>query len=376
MIPQAELERRWAVLQEKMEMTGVDLILATSQENFYYLTGSFHPDQKAIPDRLAIAGMDGEGNIFAFLSDLEYSLFRSQSPVEDAKAYIEFKEPPISTLGNLLQKRGMADKRIGFETRHLVIHYYQDLKEQLPKAQLLPWDRYFYESRRFKSPYEIEVMQKAAVKTEKVIYDTWRSSRYGISEKEMGQELEYRLRKEGADAISFLTCVSGIRTAIPHAVSSPLPIEKGDLIKIDFGGIFEGYVSDMARAAFMVEVSRERRGEYLRLVEAHKAIIGGMKPGVTASQIYQKAREIFKTQGLPFDVPHLGHSIGLTGHEEPLLQPYDHTELAPGMLLAVEPRSRVREKDRYHIEDLVLITERGPKVLTSIKANEEIFIIS
>jgi Xaa-Pro aminopeptidase len=359
-----------------MEMTRVDLILATSQENFYYLTGSFHPDQKAIPDRLAIAGMDVEGNIFTLLSDLEYSLFKGQSPVEDANVYIEFKEPPISTLGNLLQKRGMADKKIGFETRHLATQYYQDLKEQLPKAQLLPWERYFYETRRFKSPFEIELLQKAAVKTEKVIYDTWRAARFGISEKEMGQELEYRLRKEGADAISFLTCVSGIRTAIPHAVSSPLPIERGDLIKIDFGGIFEGYVSDMARVAYMAEVSPERKAEYLRLVEAHKAIIGAMKPGVKASQIFQKAREIFKAQGLPFEVPHLGHSLGLTGHEEPLLQPYDHTQLAPGMLFAVEPRSRVREKDRYHIEDLVLITEREPKVLTNIKANEEIFILS
>ncbi len=352
------------------------MILATSQENFHYLTGSFHPDQKAIPDRLAIAGMDAKGNIFALLSDIEYSLFKSQSSIMAADVYVEFKESPISALGNLLRKRGMADKRIGFESRHLAIRYYQDLKDHLPKAQLLPWDRYFYETRRFKSTFEIELMQKAAMTTEKVIYDTWRSAKYGISEKEMGQELEYRLRKEGADAISFLTCVSGIRTAIPHAVSSPLPIERGDLIKIDFGGIFEGYVSDMARVAFMGEVSPQRKAEYLRLVEAHKAIIDGMKPGVTASRIFQMAREIFKTQALPFEVPHLGHSIGLTGHEEPLLQPYDHTELAPGMLFAVEPRSRVREKERYHIEDLVLITEKGPKVLTNIKANEEIFIIS
>ena len=376
MVPQVELERRRALLREKMEMTGVDLILATSQENFYYLTGSYHPDQKAIPDRLAIAGMDAKGNIFAFLSDLEYSLFKSQSSIEDADVYMEFKESPIAALGNLLRSRGSADKRIGFESRHLVARYYQDLKEHIPRAQLLPWDRYFYESRRFKSPFEIELLQKAGLTTEKVIYDIWRSSRFGISEKEMGQELEYRLRKEGADAISFLTCVSGVRTAIPHAVSSPLPIERGDLIKIDFGGIFNGYVSDMARVAFMAEVSRERKAEYLRLVEAHKAIIDGMKPGVTSSQVFQKAREIFKTQGLPFEVPHLGHSIGLTGHEEPLLQPYDHTELAPGMLFAVEPRSRVREKERYHIEDLVLITEKGPEVLTNIKANEEIFIIS
>ena len=119
MVPKTELERRWVLLREKMEMTGVDLILATSQENFYYLTGSYHPDQKAIPDRLAIAGMDARGNIFGLLSDLEYSLFKSQSPIDDADVYVEFKESPIIVLGNLLRSRGSADKRIGFESRHL-----------------------------------------------------------------------------------------------------------------------------------------------------------------------------------------------------------------------------------------------------------------
>jgi len=72
--------------------------------------------------------MDDEGNNFALLSDLEYSLFKSQSSIRGADVYVEFKESPMAALGNLLRKRGMADKRIGFETRHLVTHYCQDLK--------------------------------------------------------------------------------------------------------------------------------------------------------------------------------------------------------------------------------------------------------
>jgi Xaa-Pro aminopeptidase len=376
MIPKIELERRWSVLEDKMEAAGVDLLLATSQENFFYLTGSLHPDQKAIPDRLAIAGLNVGGNLFALLSDLEFSLFKSQSPVREANRYVEFKESPISALANTLRERGMAEKRIGFEARHLVFRYFEELKRELPAAQLLPADDYFTQARQIKSPFEIELLRKAAQATEKAIFDTWRASRYGISEKEMGRELEYRLRKEGADAISFLTCVSGARTAIPHAASSSLPIERGDLIKIDFGGIFGGYVSDMARVAFMVEAPPARKAEYLRLLEAHKNIIEAMKPGTTASRVFERGREIFEAQGLPFDVPHLGHSLGLTGHEEPLLQPYDDTELKPGMLLAVEPRAGVDEKTRYHVEDLVLITNEGPKVLTDIQSNQEVFVIS
>jgi len=359
-----------------MRKTGVDLVLATSQENFYYLTGSLHHAIKTIPDRLTVAGMDNRGGIFAVLCNLELPLFKSQSKIQDTDQYVEFEESPVAALGDLLRERGYADKKIGIETRHLVAHFHQELMGQLPKASLIPWDKYFYETRLFKSQWEIEGMQKAGAITEKVIYDTWKAARYGISEKEMGQEMIVRLLREGADGIAFLTCVSGIRTAIPHAASSPAPIERGALIKIDFGGTFDGYISDVARVAFMAEASPERRADYFRFVEAYREIIAALKPGVTSSQAFQKTKEIFRKQGLPFDMPHLGHSIGLTGHEDPLLQPYDHTELAPGMLFAVEPRSRIREKDRYHLEDLVLITEKEPKVLTNIKANDELFIIS
>jgi Xaa-Pro aminopeptidase len=376
MIPNDEMERRRDVLRKKMEETGVGLILATSQENFCYLTGSFHPDLKVIPDRFAIAGLDLRGNVFAVVADTEYGLFKSQSSVPDAEAYVEFQDSPVAAVGDLLRKRGMVEKKVGLEAKHLVAHLWREMKGQLHGAELLPWDRYFNEARRIKSPFEIELLGRAALATEKVIYDTWKAATFGVSELEMAREMEYRLRKEGADAISFLTCVSGERTAVPHAVSSPLPIARGDSIKIDFGGIFGGYFSDMARTGFMAEVSPQKKAEYLRLVEAHKAIVGEMKPGVAVFRFFQKAREVFNSLGLPFQMPHLGHSLGLTLHEEPVLQPNEETEFTPGMVFAVEPRAKFRERERYHIEDVVLIAEHGPRVLTHIEANEEVFVIS
>ncbi|HSR14026.1 MAG TPA: Xaa-Pro peptidase family protein [Thermodesulfobacteriota bacterium] len=375
MIPQSEMERRWKLLREKMEVTGVDLILATSQENFYYLTGSYHPDLKAIPDRLAFAGMGRDGNLFAFVSDLEFPLFKTQSPIREARAYVEFQEPPVPTLTNFLSGKGLSKKKIGFECRHLVHEYALALREGLPEAELTPWDRYFFAARRFKSPFEIDLLQKAAGATERGIYDAWLSVHPGVSEKEMARELEAQLRKGGADAVSFVTCASGARTAVPHAAASSAPIQRGDLIKVDIGGVFDGYYSDMARSAFMAEVSPVKKDEYLKVVAAHKAIIEEMSPGVTAAQVFRVGKKIFQNLGVPFDVPHLGHAIGLTGHEEVLLQPKDETELRPGMVIAVEQRAKFRE-ERYHIEDLVLIEEDGPRVLTNIDANESVFVIS
>lgn len=375
MIPNSELKRRWTILNEKIEKTGVDVIVATSQENFYYMTGALLFSQKSIPDRLAMAAMDKKGNIFIILCDIEYPIFKIQSPVEDINIYIEFEESPIKVLSELLRKRGFVSNKIGIESRHLVASYYKELVGSVPDTKLTPWDNNFDEIRVIKSPYEIEILKNAAIITEAVIYDTWKSVKSGISERDMGMELEWRLRKNGADGISFLTCCSGIRTTIPHAVSSPSPIEKGDLIKVDFGGVFNGYVSDVARVAFMLEISRERKGEYTRFVSAYKEIIDSMKPGTTASQIFYKAKDIYQKLDIPFEIPHLGHSIGLTGHENPLLQPFDHTELKPGMLFAVEPRAKMRDKDRYHVEDLIMITESGPKVLTDIKSIEDVFII-
>jgi len=377
MIPKSELERRWKTLQEKIEETGVDLIIATSLENFYYTTGALIFTQKHIPDRLEIACMDKKGQLFTVLCNMEAPLFKTKSPVEDISMYVEFEESPLKTLSDLLQRRGLANKKIGIESGHLVAKYYHELRERLPRAQVVSWERNFDETRMFKSPYEIELMTQAARTTDEVIYDTWKSVKYGISEKDMARELESRLRKRGADKIQFITCVSGVRTTYAHATPSDSPIERGALIKIDFGGIFNGYLSDIARVAFMDDVSQERKNEYFKFVELYKQIIECMVPGTTASQVFNKTKGIYQKMGMQFGTPaHFGHSIGLTGHENPLLQPFDNTELRPGMLFAVEPRALMRENDRYHLEDLILITERGPKVMTNIKSIEKAFVIA
>jgi len=375
-IPNDELERRIKALENKIKETDVDLIIATSQENFFYMTGVLIHTQKSAPDRLEMVCLDKAGEIFTVICNLEYPLFTNQSTVEDISVYVEFADSPIKSLSDQLAKRGYGNKKIGIETGHLVAKYFKELTDHMPNAQFLPWDHHFDEVRLFKSQYEIEIMEKAARITEEVIYETWRAAEYGISEIEMGFELEWRLRKQGADKISFVTCASGIRSTIPHAIPSASPIERGDLIKIDFGGVFNGYKSDVARVAFMSEVSKERRDDYQRFVQAYKETINVMRPGTTIAEVFNRSKEINENLGLPFEQPHLGHSIGIVGHENPLIHPFDHTELKPGMLFALEPRSKIREKDRYHIEDLILITESGPKVLTDIDSIENVFVIS
>lgn len=377
MMPKSELERRWSALQEKIERTGVDVIVATSLGNFYYITGALIFTQRHIPDRLEIACMDKKGQIFTVLCNMEMGLFKSESPIEDITMYGEFEESPIKALTELLRKKGFASKKIGIETGHLVAKYYQELERNLAQAQIVSWDGNFDEIRAIKSPYEIKLMTQAGRVTDEVIYETWKSVKYGISEKELARELELRLRKKGADKIQFITCVSGVRTTYAHATPAESPIERGALIKIDFGGIFNGYMSDIARVAFMQEVSEERKSEYMKFVELYKKIIDCLMPGTTASRVFQKTKEIYHNMGFPIGTPaHFGHSIGIIGHENPVLQPFDNTELKPGMLFALEPRAMLRANDRYHLEDLILITEKGPRVLTENKSIERPFVIA
>ncbi len=101
-----------------------------------------------------------------------------------------------------------------------------------------------------------------------------------------------------------------------------------------------------------------------------------MKPGTLACNVFEYCRETFEKRGMGFHTPHIGHSTGVDGgHEEPMLQPNESRELEPNMLFYVEPVYRDPALGTFHVEDLVLITDKDPKILTTYSDTEEIFVI-
>lgn len=149
----------------------------------------------------------------------------------------------------------------------------------------------------------------------------------------------------------------------------------GGVVRTDFGMWWGHYRSDVARAAFVAPLE-PRRAEAYRVLEAcQQALIAAVRPGVRASEVFAACGRAFEERGLPFAVPHVGHSLGIGLHEWPVLHPNEHAVLEPGMVFMVEPLLPT-EDGPYHTEDMVLVTEDGHRVLARSADWAEPFVIS
>src|SRR5262249_4024494 len=133
----------------------------------------------------------------------------------------------------------------------------------------------------------------------------------------------------------------------------------GMLIKTDFGGLLEGYYSDVARTVCMGRASDRQKDVYARLQEIKHATIDFIKPGVLASEVALRTRQLYEQQGLEFRWAIVGHSMGLGIHESPQIYPWVHEPILPNMAMMIELGYNDYPRDSYHVEDLIVVTERG-----------------
>ena len=141
------------------------------------------------------------------------------------------------------------------------------------------------------------------------------------------------------------------------------------------GGVFDGYQSDVARTAVVGRATDEQQSLYQRLREIERETIAAARPGVRACDIYAICREAYQKRGLELAGAVVGHSIGVTLHEHPVLRAGDETEIKPGMLFNVEPAAIDSQGFLYHIEDLLLVTEGEPEIITIEMDTQTLFEI-
>lgn len=197
----------------------------------------------------------------------------------------------------------------------------------------------------------------------------------GVSEREIAFELEYHMRKNGADGLSFDTiAASGINSSCPHASVSDKKINNGDLVTLDFGCIFKGYCSDMTRTIAVGHIDDEQKKVYDIVLAAQLAAIDSIKPGITGREADAFARNIIESSGYGKCFGHgLGHGVGLFIHEAPRLSVKSEDILEPGMVFSVEPGIYIDGRFGIRIEDVVCLEEDGVVNLT--KSPKELIVL-
>lgn len=200
--------------------------------------------------------------------------------------------------------------------------------------------------------------------------------REGVTERELALELEFFMRKRGAEQVAFdFIVVSGANSALPHGIPTDKPLARGDFITMDFGATVEGYRSDMTRTVALGEVTDEQRRIYQTVLEAQQAALSALKPGLPCVEGDAAARRVIAAAGYGEAFGHgTGHGVGVEIHEAPNLSPRaGDTRLQVGNVVTVEPGIYLEGRFGVRIEDMVVITEDGCRNLTS--APKELMIL-
>jgi len=275
----------------------------------------------------------------------------------------------VEKLGELLERYRI--KKVGLEKNVTTLGAYEEYRHYLPGIEFVPVNDPCEEFRRVKSHQEMVVLKKAVEIADKAFLHILNFLRVGQTEKEIAYEIEFFMRRIGAEKSAFETIVaSGERSSLPHGVASDKPVASGELVTLDFGAVYRGYHSDITRTLVLGKPTSRQEEIYHLVLKAQETALENIRPGIKASDADALAREIIREAGLGENFGHgLGHGVGLEIHEGPRLSPRDDTVLKPGMVVTVEPGVYINGWGGVRIEDIVVITADGCEVLTKSPKN-------
>ena len=372
--PQPVSRINWSGLQQAMDAEGLEAVVAASPENFFYLSNCLLLSQQIIPSRLCMAIAPRDRSPAALVCYCEERQMRQDSWMTDIRTYLEFREHPMTALAENLKEMGLAQADIGIERHFLTAADADRLGEELPQARLRGADRLFDQVRAVKTPDELEILTRGACVTEEAIQATFQAARPGQSEKTVADDLSGRVLHAGATS-QWITLAVGANTPVNHPFPSSKPLSPGEILRVDVGGTFQGYQSDVARTAAIATVTPEQESVYHRLRAAQRQTIEAARPGVRACDLYFTCGRELEQRGLSMTSQAAGHGLGIGMHEFPVLHGRETAEIQPGMVLNLEPAVLDSQGFLYHLEDLFVVTEAGPTILTRLMDTTDLFVI-
>lgn len=333
----------------------------------------------SIENRRYFAGFSGSSGALVIARD-EVFLLTDFRYIDEAREkcsanYNVIEHPGgmlVSNVGKLLKKLNYS--RVGIEeslsvkNSELLINYFGKLDISFIETEIM-------DLRKIKDETEIAHIREGIRICDLAFDHILNFIKPGLSEKEIGLELEYIMKKNGAEGIKENHVIaSGPRSCLPHGQATDRIIQPGDFLKMDFGAKVNGYYTDFTRTVVLGEPSEKQLEIYQIVSTALEKTLDYIGPGKVCSDVDNVGRSIIADAGYGENFGHsLGHSLGLNIHESPAMRSTDSTRLEPGMVITVEPGIYISDWGGVRIEDLVVIRKEGIENLT--KATKELQII-
>ncbi len=371
----AHLAPRLARVRQRIAAADIDALLVSHLPNVRYLTGfdGSSADLVVTGDRLH------------FITDFRYvtvaeSLLADASGLDATLVIVDRSYD--ETVRETLQRLGAA--RIGVEADHLKLRRYRWLhgpptaaSPETPTLDLVATERIVEGARLLKDDHEIALMRAAAARLSEVALEVVPRVTAGRSERDIAAEVDWIIRRSGLERPAFETIVaSGPNGALPHARPSARVLARGDMVVLDFGGVYDGYCVDLTRTVCLGPPDAESARMHAAVAAAQAAAVAAVAVGVAAGDIDAAARDVLEGHGLAEAFGHgTGHGLGLEVHEEPRISrrrpgaPDGDPGGFPveaGMVFTIEPGVYVPGRGGVRIEDDVLVTPAGCEVLTAV----------
>ncbi|MBZ4683426.1 MAG: Xaa-Pro aminopeptidase [Fusobacteriaceae bacterium] len=326
-------------------------------------------------------GFTGTAGIALALKDRKF-FFTDFRYVEQAKIQVEKNGYEIVVIERRASDKVIEYiknanvKRLGVEDNSMSLAVFNEYKSKLEEIEFEMLGNSLQLARMVKTEKEIETIKKAVEIADKAFSKILPLIKEGVTEKYLATELEYEMKKLGAESTSFETIVaSNYRSAMPHGVASDKKIEKEGFVKFDFGAYYNGYVSDMTRTVYFGEnISDKHKDIYNTVLEAQLKAIKTVKAGIKVSELDKIARDYITEKGYGDKFGHgLGHGIGVEIHEYPYVNSKADIILEEGMVITIEPGIYIEGFGGVRIEDDVVVRKDHGEILN--KTTKELLII-
>ena len=335
------------------EEHALDLLLIEHPVNLRYLSG-FSGSEGALL-------LSPEGGWF--VCDSRYTV---QAGKEVADLLLVEQAQRQEAVADLVRQSG--GYRVGFEASHTTVTQHQGLAARLPGVTLVGLGPELDAVRNCKDAGELEQLEQVADLASAAFEAVLPQLQPGIREDAFALQLEFEMRRRGADGRAFdFIVASGPRGAMPHGRASDKQVLAGELVTIDFGAIKDGYHSDETVTLAVGSINTRQRQLYQTVLDAHDRAIAAVKPGIACRDLDALAREYIKEQGFGQYFGHgLGHGVGLDIHEKPVVSPRSDAVVEEGMVFTIEPGIYIPGLGGVRIEDTVAVTSDGCRLLTKV----------
>lgn len=356
------MDNRKNKLVEQLKANNLDSVFITSIANVFYLSG-FYTDPH---ERLVSVYIDQTNDPLLIVPEMEMQDAKDAGWTYDMIGYHDH-ENVWELFLNHLKSLDRLPESIGLEYDHLIVERLKALKAILPHAIFQNATDFLNDLRVIKSKQEYTLLKQAAALADLGVKTGIEAIREGISELEIIAKIEYELKKQGVQQMSFSTLVlSGAKTTSPHGVPGSTKIEKGDLVLFDLGVVYEGYCSDITRTVAYHSITDEQRNIYETVLAAEQKAIDAVEIGRSVGSLDKIARDHISQAGYGEYFTHrLGHGIGIDVHEYPSMHGENELPLAEGMAFTIEPGIYIPNAGGVRIEDMVFVTKNGGESLTT-----------